>query len=70
MNESNIKGVSIRGIIVLVLIVVFSVSVFMGIKHDTLNNIIMAVIGWYFGQKPFETPAIQSEQPDKSLPSA
>ncbi len=70
MNESNIKGVSIRGIIVLVLIVVFSVSVFMGIKHDTLNNIIMAVIGWYFGQKPFEKPAIQSEQQDKSLPSA
>lgn len=50
-NESNIAGISVRAIIVLFLILVFGVSVFMEIKNDALNSVVMAAIGWYFGQK-------------------
>jgi len=51
ISESNIKGVSIRAIIVLFLILVFAVAVFMKINNEALNSVVMAVIGWYFGQK-------------------
>jgi hypothetical protein len=51
VSESNIKGVSIRAIIVLFLIVVFAIAVFMKINNEALNSVVMAVIGWYFGQK-------------------
>ena len=51
ISESNIKGVSIRAIIVLFLIVVFAVAIFMKINNEALNSVVMAVIGWYFGQK-------------------
>lgn len=50
-NESNIAGISVRAIVVLFLILVFGVSVFMEIKNDALNSVVMAAIGWYFGQK-------------------
>jgi hypothetical protein len=50
-SESNIGGISIRAIIVLFLIVVFAVAVFMKINSEALNSVVMAVIGWYFGQK-------------------
>lgn len=51
VSESNIKGVSIRAIIVLFLILVFPVAIFMKINNEALNSVVMAVIGWYFGQK-------------------
>ena len=38
-------------IIVLFLIVVFAVATFMKINNEALNSVVMAVIGWYFGQK-------------------
>ncbi len=50
-NESNIGGVSVRAIIVFTLIVIFSTTVFLEIKNDALNSLVMATIGWYFGQK-------------------
>lgn len=50
-NESSIYGISIRGIIVLFLILVFGISVFLKINNESLNSVVMAVIGWYFGQK-------------------
>lgn len=54
-NESTIGGISVRAIIVFTLIVVFSTTVFLDIKNDVLNNLVMASIGWYFGQKFTET---------------
>lgn len=50
-NESNIGGISVRAIIVLFLILVFGASVFLKINSESLNSVVMAVIGWYFGQK-------------------
>jgi hypothetical protein len=50
-SESSIGGISVRAIIVLFLIVVFAVAVFMKITNEALNSVVMAVIGWYFGQK-------------------
>lgn len=50
-NESNIGGVSVRAIIVFTLIVIFSTTVFLEIKNDALNSLVMAAVGWYFGQK-------------------
>jgi hypothetical protein len=49
--ESNIGGVSVRAIIVLFLLVVFATAVFLKINSETLNSVVMATIGWYFGQK-------------------
>ena len=49
--ESNIGGVSVRAIIVLFLLVVFATAVFLKINSETLNSVVMAAIGWYFGQK-------------------
>lgn len=51
VSESSIKGISVRAIIVLVLIFVFSISVFFKINNEALNSVVMATIGWYFGQK-------------------
>jgi hypothetical protein len=51
LSESNIKGISIRAIIVLLLLIVFAISVFLKINSETLNSLVMAVVGWYFGQK-------------------
>jgi hypothetical protein len=50
-SESTIGGISVRAIIVLFLILVFAVAVFMKITNEALNSVVMAVIGWYFGQK-------------------
>lgn len=55
-NESTIAGVSVRAIIVLLLIVVFSISVFTNINNEALNSVVMAAIGWYFGQKSGSSP--------------
>ena len=54
-NESNVAGISVRAIIVFTLIVVFSTTVFLDIKNDALNSLVMASVGWYFGQKFNET---------------
>jgi hypothetical protein len=51
MNESNIGGVSVRAIIVLFLVLVFTITVFTSYKNDVLNSLVMAAVGWYFGQK-------------------
>jgi hypothetical protein len=56
-NESNIGGVSVRAIIVFTLIVIFSTTVFLEIKNDALNSLVMATIGWYFGQKSLNSDA-------------
>ncbi len=50
-SESNIAGISVRAIVVLFLILVFGISVFMELKNETLNSVVMAAVGWYFGQK-------------------
>ena len=50
-SESSIGGISVRAIIVLFLIVVFAIAVFMKLNNEALNSVVMAVIGWYFGQK-------------------
>lgn len=57
-NESTIGGVSVRAIIVLTLVVIFGASLFFNINSETLNSLVMASIGWYFGQKnnTTETP--------------
>lgn len=55
-NESNIGGVSVRAILVLMLITVYSISIFFGINSESLNSVVMAVIGWYFGQKSTTPP--------------
>jgi len=54
-NESNIGGVSVRAIIVFTLIVIFSTTVFLEIKNDALNSLVMAAVGWYFGQKSVDS---------------
>jgi hypothetical protein len=56
-NESNIGGVSVRAIIVFTLIVIFSTTVFLEIKNDALNSLVMAAVGWYFGQKSVDSDA-------------
>lgn len=61
-NESNIGGVSVRAIIVFTLIVIFSTTVFLEIKNDALNSLVMATIGWYFGQK-----SLNSEKKDSDI---
>lgn len=58
MNESTIKGISIRAILVFTLITVFSATVFLDIKNEVLNAITTAAVGWYFGQKYTETKVI------------
>ena len=55
-NESNIGGVSVRAILVLMLITVYSISIFFSINSESLNSVVMAVIGWYFGQKTNTPP--------------
>ena len=50
-DESSVGGVSVRAIIVLTLVVIFGISVFFKINSETLNSLVMAAIGWYFGQK-------------------
>jgi len=62
-NESSIGGVSVRAIIVLFLILVFGISVFLKINSESLNSVVMAVIGWYFGQKSNGSGNKQSELP-------
>ena len=62
MNESNIGGVSVRAILVLILITVFSISIFFKINSESLNSVVMAVIGWYFGQKA-NTPSAPAPVP-------
>lgn len=62
--ESNIGGVSIRAIIVLTLILIFGASIFLKLESETLNNVVMATIGWYFGQKTSSiTPKEQKDNP-------
>ena len=56
MNESNIGGVSIRAILVLLLVTVFLISIFTSFKNDTLNALTTGAVGWYFGQKSPTTP--------------
>ena len=51
MNESTIAGVSVRAIIVLFLVVIFAITIFTSVKNDALNSLVMAAVGWYFGQK-------------------
>ncbi len=50
-NESSLGGISVRAIIVLTLVVIFGISIFFNINSETLNSLVMAAIGWYFGQK-------------------
>jgi hypothetical protein len=61
MNESNIKGVSVRAIIVLVLLATFIVTLFTSYKSDVLNSLLTAAIGWYFGQKTSTTTTITTD---------
>jgi hypothetical protein len=49
--ESNIKGISIRAIIVIFLLVTYAFTIFLKINSETLNSLVMASVGWYFGQK-------------------
>lgn len=52
MNESNIKGVSIRSILAFV-IVISCCGVAVWVKNvDLLKDLAFLVLGFYFGQKP------------------
>lgn len=52
MNESNIKGVSIRSILALV-IVISCCAVAIKVKElGVLKDLAFLVLGFYFGQKP------------------
>lgn len=50
-SESSIKGISIRAIIVFTLVIIFGVTVFMGIDNQALNSMALTAISFYFGQK-------------------
>jgi len=66
MNESTIAGVSVRAIIVLFLVVIFAVTVFTSVKNDALNSLVMAAVGWYFGQRsPNNSVGISDNTPPK-----
>jgi len=66
-SESTIGGISVRAIIVLFLILVFAVAVFMKITNEALNSVVMAVIGWYFGQKGNSNGSKSTELPPSNL---
>jgi len=68
-SESSIGGISVRAIIVLFLIVVFAVAVFMKLNNEALNSVVMAVIGWYFGQKSNGNGSklVESQEPIQPL---
>jgi hypothetical protein len=69
MNESNIAGISVRGIIVLFLVIVFGITIFTDIKNDALNSLVLGAVGWYFGQKspqPSNSSETQNNAPLKT----
>jgi hypothetical protein len=66
LSESNIGGVSLRAIIVLFLLVVFSIAIFLKINSEALNSIVMAAVGWYFGQKSNSTPKPETDNSPKT----
>lgn len=51
MNESNIGGVSIRAILVLLLTLTFIVCLFMERSNQTIELLTSSAIAWYFGQR-------------------
>jgi len=66
MNESTIAGVSVRAIIVLFLVVIFAITVFTSVKNDALNSLVMAAVGWYFGQRyPNNSVEVSDNTPPK-----
>jgi hypothetical protein len=68
MNESTIAGVSVRAIIVLFLVVIFAITIFTSVKNDALNSLVMAAIGWYFGQKSPQSHNNDVEVSDNTPP--
>ena len=67
MNESNIGGISIRSIIVLILLATFIITIFTSYKSEALNSLLTAAIGWYFGQKTnTATPATPTNTPPET----
>ena len=52
MNESNIKGISVRAFIAVILVIACVVLAFMKIAIDeTLKYLVVSVISFYFGNK-------------------
>ena len=52
MNESNIRGLSVRAIIAVILVVACVALAFMKIPIDeTLKYLVVSVISFYFGNK-------------------
>lgn len=52
MNESNIKGVSIRSILAFVIVVSACAIAIYTKDLPTLKDLAFLVLGFYFGQKP------------------
>lgn len=52
MNESNIKGVSIRSILAFVIVVSCCGVAIYSKELLTLKDLAFLVLGFYFGQKP------------------
>jgi len=69
MNESNIAGISVRAIIVLFLVLIFAITVFFtSLKNDALNSMVMAAVGWYFGQKSSQVSNSSVESSNNTPP--
>jgi hypothetical protein len=68
MNESNIKGISVRAFIAVILVIACVTLAFMKIPIDeTLKYLVVSVISFYFGNKipnPSQTP---SDAPDATV---
>jgi hypothetical protein len=64
MNESNIKGISVRAIIAVILVLAVVALAFMKIPIDeTIKYLVVSVISFYFGKSqpvsPVNTPTTE-----------
>lgn len=64
MNESNIKGISVRAFIAIILVIACVALAFMKIPIDeTLKYLVVSVISFYFGNKSQPSTSVDSPQP-------
>ena len=63
MNESNIKGISVRAFIAVILVLACVALAFMKITIDeTLKYLVVSVISFYFGNKVPTTSEVKDEK--------
>ncbi len=71
MNESSIFGISIRAYIVFMLVTAFVVLTFMKIDIDsTFTTLVVAVVMFYFGNKPTAPSNTSTTVESTTLPVA